>query len=86
MNARHTTDAELMHELATAQAWPARKPRAGIKPPPPIRLDAKVFEWASRLDASAPRSPAWNRVFTEAKVTGRLSDLFALRRAMWGRT
>jgi len=57
----------------------ARKAR-----PTPIRLDLRVFDWAARLDANPPGSPAWRRVFTEAKVTGRLSDLFALRRAMWG--
>ena len=60
---------------------PARK--AG---PAPVRLDMTVFNWAARLDAAAPGTPEWRRVFTEAKVTGRLPDLFALRRAMWGRT
>ena len=52
--------------------------------PTPIRLDATVFDWANRLDANPPRSPAWNRVFTEAKICGRLHDLAALRNVMWG--
>ena len=78
------TDAELMHELATAQAWPARKPRAGIKPPARGRFDSQVFAWCARLDANAPGTPEWHKVFAEARFYGRILDLATLRRVMRG--
>ena len=77
---------DVLRELKAMTSWPKHTVKAATKthPPTPVRLDAKVFEWANRLDVAAPGSAAWNRIFAEVRFSGRALDFATLRRVMRG--